>query len=116
MNSLKGEVPLKVGNKEYTLKFTTNALCELEDRLNKGFSEIVMDAASKNIPSLNTVRCLLFCACMQYHKEEVSSLEVAGAIIDEAGFKEVLVAVVKTIAACLPDKEDTQKKTPSKEN
>lgn len=116
MNLLKGEVPLKVGNKEYRLKFTTNALCELEDRLDKGVSEVIIAAASKDIPSLNTVRCLLFCACMQYHQEEVTSLAVAGHIIDEAGYSETWIAVVKAVAACLPDPENTQKKTQSQEN
>lgn len=113
MNLLKGEVPLKVGDKEYTLKLTTNALCELENRLNKGVNEIIIAAASKEIPSLNTVRCLLFCACLEYHKEEVTSLEVAGEIIDEAGFKDAWTAVIKAIAACLPDTDKTseQKKT-----
>jgi len=113
MNLLKGEVPLKVGDKEYTLKLTTNALCELENRLNKGVNEIIIAAASKDIPSLNTVRCLLFCACLQYHKEEVTSLEVAGEIIDAAGYADAWIAVVKVIAACLPDKDKTseQKKT-----
>ena len=115
MNLLKGEVPLKVGNKEYKLKFTTNSLCELEDRLDKGVSEIIL-SASKNILPINQVRCLLYCACLQYHKEEITSLEAAGHLIDVAGFRETWAAVVNAIAACLPDKEEAQKKTPGKEN
>lgn len=116
MNLLKGEVPLKAGNKEYKLKFTTNALCELEERLDMAIREIILSAA-KDILPINQVRCLLYCACLQYHKEEITSLGVAGDIIDVAGFRETWAAVVKAIAACLPDSNEAsgQKKTSDQE-
>jgi len=115
MNLLKGEVPLKAENKEYKLKFTTNALCELEDLLDMGISEI-LQASLGDILTLKQVRGMLYCACMEYHREEVS-LEFAGQIIDVAGYKETWTAVVNAIAACLPDKNETseQKKTSSQE-
>ena len=116
MNIHKGEVELVTDDKTYTLKFTTNALCELEDRLNKGINEIII-AASKEIPKIKTVRCLLFCACLHYHKDEIDSLDVAGELIDKVGYEKSWEAVIKAIAACLPDSDNksTQKKTRKKE-
>jgi len=112
MNLLKGEVPLKAGNKEYTLKLTTNALCELEDLLDMGVNEIII-ASAKNILTLKQVRGMLYCACLEHHKEEVVDIDAAGKIIDVAGYRETWTAVVNAIAACLPDKDKTseQKKT-----
>lgn len=117
MNLLKGEVPLKAGDKEYTLKFTTDALCQLEDLLDMGINELII-SASKNILRIKQVRAMLYCACLQHHKEEMTSLEVAGKIIDVTGFSETWTAVVKAIAACLPDHDKGesagQKKTSDK--
>ena len=118
MNPHKGEVLLKAADKEYKLKLTTNALCELEILLDKGFPDILI-SASKNIPTLNEVRCLLFCACMEYHGEV--DIKTAGKIIDEAGYREAWGAMVNVLALSLPDnekKEDmvpAQKKTENKE-
>ncbi len=116
MNLIKGEVPLKAGDKVYRLKFTTNALCELEDLMNMAFSEIIVKAL-KGIPKVKDARRLLFCACIEYHRAEVTTLEEAGKIMDLATFKETWAAVVKAVAASLPDsdKDSTEKKTVSKE-
>ncbi len=115
MNLIKGEVPLKAGDKVYRLKFTTNALCELEDLMDMAFSEIIVRAL-EGIPKLKDARCLLFCACIEHHASEVTTLEDAGKIIDLATFKETWAAVVKAMAASLPDsdKDSTEKKTDSK--
>lgn len=116
MNLLKGEVPLKAGDKGYRLKFTTNALCELEDIMDKPFSEIIIGAL-KGVPKLKDARSLLFCACIEHHGSEVTTLEEAGKIMDLATFKETWAAVANAMAASLPDsdKDSTEKKTHSKE-
>lgn len=116
MNLIKGEVPLKAGDKVYRLKFTTNALCELEDLMNTAISEIIVRAL-EGIPKLKDARCMLFCACIEHHGLEVTTLEEAGKIIDLATFKETWAAVMKAIAASLPDsdKDSTEKKTASEE-
>lgn len=77
-NPARGEVALKVGDLDYTLKFSTNAICELEDHLNRGLNEIVSD-----LERLSVVRALLWAGLRSNHPE--LTLKMAGDIIDKCG-------------------------------
>jgi len=110
MNLLKGEVSLKAGDKEYKLKFTTDALCELEERLDMAISEII-PLIGRNILRIKQIQVMLYCACMCHHEEV--DLSAASAIVNEVGYTEAGIIVVKAMAASLPDRApaNDQKKT-----
>ena len=61
-NPEKGEVAFQVADAEYTLKFSTNAICELEERLNKGLNEIVA-----NMARVSVVRAMLWAGLRAHH-------------------------------------------------
>lgn len=94
-NPAKGEVAFKVADAEYTLKFSTNAICEMEEAVSKGLNSIL-----QNMERLSYVRALLWAALRAKHPD--ISLAATGEIIDRAGMKSTTDAVGKAIAIYLP--------------
>lgn len=109
-NRERGEVTLAAHNQTYTLRLTTNACCELEDRLARA-GEVVherrllhatKDGPSTTIPvtrprllddvvagvfrgSVRDLRWLLWAALQDKHSDTVPTPERAGDLIDSAG-------------------------------
>jgi hypothetical protein len=81
-NKERGELRLSVGDQEYTLKLTTNACCEMEDRAGKVFDAVIA-AASKG--SLRDLRWLLWAMLQEYHSDTVITAQDVGKIIDRMG-------------------------------
>ena len=94
-NPARGEVALKAGGLEYTLKFSTNAICELEDRLDKGLNTIVA-----NMERVSTVRALLWAGLRAHHPEV--TIAGVGEIIDGIGIAAVTDTLGKALAAAFP--------------
>lgn len=94
-NPARSEVALKVGDNDYTLKFSTNSICELEDRLDKGLNEIV-----RNMERVATVRALLW-AGLRHHHPEVT-IAGAGEMIDSAGVGPITDAIGRALTAAFP--------------
>jgi hypothetical protein len=94
-NPARGEVGFKAGDAVYTLKFSTNAICELEDHLDKGLNTIVA-----NMERLTTVRALLW-AGMRAHHPDVT-LKQAGEMIDRVGMAPATEAIGKALTAAFP--------------
>lgn len=81
-NSERGEVDLKVGDKTYTLCFTTNSIAEIEGlQEGKAFTSIAVNWMAKQ--DLSTLRLLTFGA-LRKHQPALSLFD-AGDIIDEFG-------------------------------
>lgn len=97
-NPARGEVAFKVDDTEYTLKFSTNAICELEDRLDKGLNTIV-----GNMERVTTVRALLWAGLRAHHPEV--TIGSTGEIIDRAGIATITEAIGKALAAAFPKVE-----------
>lgn len=83
-NPHRGSVALQAGDRAYTLSFSINALCELEDALDKPVSEIVATIQDPAKVRLSGVRMLLW-AGLRDHHPEVTVAE-AGEIATDAGF------------------------------
>lgn len=81
-NKERGELRLAAGDQEYTLKLTTNACCEMEDRAGKVFDRVISDAGRG---SLRDVRWLLWAALQEHHGDTVKTAPDAGRVIDEMG-------------------------------
>lgn len=97
-NRRKGEVELEAGDQVYTLRFSTNTICSLEDELGMGINEIgglLSDPANFRISTLRAI----VKACLT----ETVTTEKSGDIIDQAGFGPVGDAIGKAFAAAFPD-------------
>lgn len=97
-NAARGEVTFKVGAARYTLKFSTNAICELEEHLDLGLNSIVA-----NMERLTTVRALLWAGLRAHHPE--MTISGAGELIDKCGMTEATEVIGKALTAAFPAKE-----------
>lgn len=94
-NPVRGEVAFKVADAEYTLKFSTNAICELEERLDKGLNVIVA-----NMERLSTVRALLWAGLKAKHPD--ITMAQAGEIIDRCGMAQATEVIGQALTAAFP--------------
>lgn len=93
-NKQKGEFILKAGKKRYTLKLTTNAVCELEDfagAQTKAGVGRTWDQVTAGIDkgSMRDIRLFFWVALREFHPEiatdDIGSLKAVGHVIDQAG-------------------------------
>jgi hypothetical protein len=72
-NIRKRDVTLTIGDKAYALQFSFNALCLLEDQLNRGYLAIMADMASWREDTekvrVGTIRALLWAAVQDHHPD-----------------------------------------------
>jgi len=95
---MKGEVGFTAGDMAYTLAFTINALCALEDRLGIGVAEVgAQMGENMRISTLRTV----FWAGLQAHHDATE--EQAGDIITQVGAGEAGQLIAKAFAAAFPE-------------
>lgn len=97
-NRRKGEVELVAGDEVYHLRFSTNAICSLEDELDIGINELGTKLSDPSQFRISTFRSILR-SCLT----TPVSIEQAGDIIDRAGIAEVGAAVGKAFQAAFPD-------------
>lgn len=108
-NKEKGEVSLTCGNTEYTLRFSTNSLCELEDASGMGVMEIgeKFDSGKFGIKDL---RVILWAGLRDYHKE--LSMENVGEIIDVVTMEKAMEVTIQSFQLAFP--ENKKKKVSKK--
>lgn len=100
-NPHRGSVALQVGDRAYTLSFSVNALCELEDHLDQPVARI---AGALNKPDeirIGTVRALVWAALRDHHEE--MTIKDAGALATEAGVPAVMDAIGKAFKLAFPE-------------
>jgi hypothetical protein len=102
-NPARAEIAFPVGDTEYTLKLSTNAICELEYKIDMGLPAIVL-----NMERLTMARGLLWASLRAKHPEV--SLEQAGDIIDACGIKAVTEAITRVLIAYSPPQEEGDEK------
>ncbi|RVI93685.1 hypothetical protein CN186_15745 [Sinorhizobium medicae] len=103
-NPHRGSVAFNVGDRAYTLSFSINAICELEELLGQPVPQI---AATLNKPEdirMTTVRALIWAALRDYHEE--ADLKEAGAIASEAGMPAVMEAIGRAFQLAFPEAAD----------
>ena len=101
-NPHRGQVDLVAGEKTYTLAYTINSVCELEEKLDKPLSTIV-----SNMGRLSVVRAVLWAGLLHHHKV---SMDEAGSIMDEAGAAETMAAINKAVTAAFPVEDKATRK------
>lgn len=85
----RGQVDLTASNGDvFTLKFGTNAICKLEDTLNKTLGEILEDMKDEGKLSMRTIRTMVRLALVGREATD----EVVGDLIDDVGLREITKA------------------------
>lgn len=108
-NPNKSEVGFEVDGKAYTLKLSTNAICEIEDVTGKGineFAEGLGDTAKFRIRDLRTI----FYACLVGGGSSISQ-DATGDLMDAVGMEEVGELVQKAFQVAFPEAVEDEGKT-----
>lgn len=96
-NPHRGQVSLG----DYTLSFSINALCELEELLDKPMMEIVAAIQSPETMRMSTVRALFWAALRDHH--DAIDLNGAGLIVSELGMKVAMAKVGEAFRLAFPE-------------
>lgn len=133
-NPLKGDVEFMVGGKTYILRLSVNAICELEEKLQRGFMTVAdeilkwsppMDAKGNLLPEvpaaaikrigamkMGTIRAILWAALRDHHPE-VTLVQVGEMIAEIGGLGGGMNLVSRALVAAFVQKdssaEDPQK-------
>lgn len=108
----KGEIPLVVDGREYTLVLGLDAMCALEDHFSTPEKDVTWDdiqaqlkASAKGGVSARLVRALLWAMLQQYHPE--IDLKGAGVLVSSVGgMAGLMKALNDTFVAAAPDPAD----------
>lgn len=94
-NVHKGDVTLRAGERSYTLRFSIDALCVLEDACGgKGIVALSAELSDPSTLRLGLLRKVLWAGLRDHHPE--IDEKAAGEIIPEAGGLAVVMAAVNT--------------------
>ena len=114
-NFKKGEVEILNHNdngKAYVIRFTTNALCDLETALNMGINEFFQLIRTRELSgqslTLKEIRTVLWAGLHESY-EDLTPRDV-GNIIDGAGMLVAMDAIRKALTAAFPTAEKEVKK------
>ena len=102
-NRVKGEVPLKAGDRTYTLRFSANAICELEDQLDMGINQIAKQMADPEAMRMKTVIAVVWAGLRDHHPD--ITLAQAGEIITDASLIGSMEAVSEAFTVAFGEKE-----------
>lgn len=102
-NSRRGSVALQAGERAYTVSFSVNALCELEDAF--GVSVQNIGAIFDHDASMKDVRKLARCALSDHHPE-ITEKE-AGQVVTDAGLPMFMETVQKAFQLAFPEAKGT---------
>lgn len=102
-NPHRGEVALQVGDAAYTLCYSVNSLCVLEEKLDKSVSKIIeMLGEGKDI-KLGLVRDIVWAGLLDKQKDITT--DQVGELISEAGLPLIMQKVGEAMAKAFPSAE-----------
>ncbi len=97
-NPHRGEVDLKAGKEKYTLHFSINAICELEEAAGVSFSEFLDQGEGLG---LRGMRLLVWAGLLDKHEDV--TLKMAGDIAQKAGIVVATEKAMEAFLAAFPD-------------
>ncbi len=101
-NPNRGGVAVRVGDDEWTFSFSINALCELEDLLEKPMAQIFASLEDEKNMRMSDVRALVWAALLD-HNEEIT-LKEAGVVASKVGIAVCLEKIGKAVGIAFPSK------------
>ncbi len=113
MNPHKGEVELKAGDRVYVLRFSIDAICQLEATTGKPFAVTALEMTDPTKASMTLVRTLLHAGLQERHPD--LGLKEAGEVIIAAGGMTVVTTkVFEAFALAFPQPEASGTPRPTK--
>lgn len=100
-NPARGSVALQAGDTAYTVSFSVNALCELEEAFGMSVQKIGSLFDDPDNVSMTNVRKLVMCGLHDHH-EDVDEKE-AGKIATDAGLQTCMDAISKAFQLAFPE-------------
>lgn len=100
-NKHKGEVSFEVAGVNYTMRFSANALCELEDALDMGINAVATQLGNPASLRLKTVRAV-FWAGLRDHHPDMTTVQ-AGDLVTELGIPRAIELVGKAFELTFQD-------------
>jgi hypothetical protein len=98
-NKLKGEVGFDVDGARYTLAFSINALCELEEKL--GGAVVDLGTMMTGGKRFSTMRSVFWCGLTEHHPELTE--KEAGKIMTAIGFNKADALIGEAFALAFPE-------------
>jgi hypothetical protein len=117
MNPVKGEVGFEAGGESYTLRYSIDALCELEAAAGMGTPAIARVLADEDKLSLTLLRQIMWAGLRDHHPDV--DLKAAGELIVLAGGASVVMGFVERafeLAFPPPQEGDARPQTPGGPN
>lgn len=108
-NRFKGEVPFEANEKTYTMRFSANALCELEGVTGIGVNAVANQIANPETLRLTMVRAVFWAGLRDHHPE--ITLHQAGEIITDISLTKAMELVSKSFELAF---QDNSKSVPQK--
>lgn len=101
-----GDVEFDVAGKPYTLRFSVDAMCQVEEKAGKGFHLV---AAELNDIETTTVRMqrIMLWAALQHHHKGITLIEAGELIVSGGGALAVLEKVGKAIELAFPQQSQS---------
>ncbi|WP_332717337.1 hypothetical protein [Pelagibacterium mangrovi] len=107
-NRQRGAVEIEAFDRTLTLRFSFNAMCEIEEHFDKSFDEVMSSLNTKH-PRLTTLRGVLWGAMCE--NQPRPSLSNIGELVDELGAEAIGAAISKAMEAAFP-KSDASENPP----
>jgi hypothetical protein len=98
-NKLKGEVGFEADGQSYTLVFSVNALCELEDKLGASVSDI--GGLLTRGKRFSTIRTVFWAGLVDHHPD--LALKDAGRIITAIGIEQADALIGEAFGLTFPE-------------
>lgn len=100
-NPHRGQVTLQAGDTAYTLSFSVNALCVLEEELDMPVAKVATAMNDPETVRLSLIRAVVWGALQDHHPE--IDLAAAGSIASEAGIAATMEAVGRAFHLAFPE-------------
>jgi hypothetical protein len=100
-NRVRGEVGFEADGKSYTLRYSTNALCELEDHFNQPINAIIGALQDKSSLRITMIRAVVLFG-LRDKQPDMTEL-AAGEIISAVGLAAMVLKVGEALKAAFPD-------------
>lgn len=116
-NPHKGEATLKAKDVEYVLRYSSNAIVELENALDRGFTDIALEmttwAKNPKAMRVGTMRAVLWAGLRERHPD--ITLEQAGdLLLDGGGMFVIAQKVSEALTLAFPQAETKGARPPNR--
>jgi hypothetical protein len=113
-NRFKGEVAFEAGEASYTMRFSANALCELEDALEMGVNTVATQLANPESMRLKMVRVVFWAGLRDHHPD--ITLHQAGEIITDVSLTKAMGLVSRAFELAFQDNSKTHPQKPGQKS